>query len=205
MERKQGFLFRCVDVVMELFAMAATVSRARAACATTRDPEAARAARARRPLLPHGAAARCAGSSATSGATRTRARTSVAASVMQGEHALAREGHPRHRPHAGGLQDALAAGAASGEFRESGRGRVVTPPLPGPRAQHAAHVVLPPSRLPTTNHQAEVSPAGNACRTASDVAGSTGTSRMSVRRMPGSCLGLSSSRSHCGSVVRLPT
>jgi alkylation response protein AidB-like acyl-CoA dehydrogenase len=29
MERKQGFLFRCVDVVMELFAMAASVSHAR--------------------------------------------------------------------------------------------------------------------------------------------------------------------------------
>lgn len=29
MERKQGFLFRCVDVVMELFAMAATLSRAK--------------------------------------------------------------------------------------------------------------------------------------------------------------------------------
>jgi hypothetical protein len=29
MERKQGFLFRCVDIVMELFAMSATISRAR--------------------------------------------------------------------------------------------------------------------------------------------------------------------------------
>jgi hypothetical protein len=29
MERKQGFLFRCVDVVMELFAMAATCAHAR--------------------------------------------------------------------------------------------------------------------------------------------------------------------------------
>ena len=29
MERKQGFLFRCVDVVMELFAMSATISHAR--------------------------------------------------------------------------------------------------------------------------------------------------------------------------------
>jgi hypothetical protein len=29
MERKQGFLFRCVDIVMELFAMATTISHAR--------------------------------------------------------------------------------------------------------------------------------------------------------------------------------
>jgi len=29
MERKQGFLFRCVDIVMELFVMAATISHAR--------------------------------------------------------------------------------------------------------------------------------------------------------------------------------
>jgi hypothetical protein len=29
MERKQGFLFRCVDIVMELFAMTASLSRAR--------------------------------------------------------------------------------------------------------------------------------------------------------------------------------
>src|SRR5262249_2411599 len=33
MERKQGFLFRCVDVAMELFAMAASISHARALCA----------------------------------------------------------------------------------------------------------------------------------------------------------------------------
>src|SRR5881296_2852981 len=43
MERKQGFLFRCVDVVMELFAMAATISRARR-MADDRHPEAERAA-----------------------------------------------------------------------------------------------------------------------------------------------------------------
>ncbi len=42
MERKQGFLFRCVDVVMELFVMAATISRARQ-MADDRDPEAERA------------------------------------------------------------------------------------------------------------------------------------------------------------------
>jgi len=39
---KQGFLFRCVDVVMELFAMAAVISRARQ-MVDDRDPEAERA------------------------------------------------------------------------------------------------------------------------------------------------------------------
>src|SRR5205814_5537116 len=42
MERKQGFLFRTVDIVMELFAMSATVSRARS-LADSRSPEAAQA------------------------------------------------------------------------------------------------------------------------------------------------------------------
>jgi hypothetical protein len=42
MERKQGFLFRCVDVVMELFAMSATISRARR-MADDHDPNAAKA------------------------------------------------------------------------------------------------------------------------------------------------------------------
>jgi hypothetical protein len=42
MERKQGFLFRCVDVVMELFAMSATLAHARR-MADDRNPEAPRA------------------------------------------------------------------------------------------------------------------------------------------------------------------
>jgi alkylation response protein AidB-like acyl-CoA dehydrogenase len=42
MERKQGFLFRCVDIVMELFAMAASLSHARALLAE-RHPDAERA------------------------------------------------------------------------------------------------------------------------------------------------------------------
>jgi len=42
MERKQGFLFRCVDVVMELFAMAASCSNARHML-DTHHPEAAKA------------------------------------------------------------------------------------------------------------------------------------------------------------------
>ena len=52
MERKQGFLFRCVDVVMELFAMAATVSRARQHARRRATPRREQRARARRPLLP---------------------------------------------------------------------------------------------------------------------------------------------------------
>ncbi len=43
MERKQGFLFRCVDIVMELFVMAATVAHARQ-LQDDRAPEAAPAA-----------------------------------------------------------------------------------------------------------------------------------------------------------------
>jgi alkylation response protein AidB-like acyl-CoA dehydrogenase len=42
MERKQGFLFRCVDVVMELFAMSAACSHARA-LSDQKRPEAAKA------------------------------------------------------------------------------------------------------------------------------------------------------------------
>jgi alkylation response protein AidB-like acyl-CoA dehydrogenase len=42
MERKQGFLFRCVDIAMELFAMAASISHARALLAE-RHPDAERA------------------------------------------------------------------------------------------------------------------------------------------------------------------
>jgi alkylation response protein AidB-like acyl-CoA dehydrogenase len=42
MERKQGFLFRCVDIVMELFAMTASLSRARALL-DERHPDAERA------------------------------------------------------------------------------------------------------------------------------------------------------------------
>ena len=42
MERKQGFMFRCVDIVMELFAMTATVARTRQMI-DDRDPDATKA------------------------------------------------------------------------------------------------------------------------------------------------------------------
>ena len=74
MERKQGFLFRCVDVVMELFAMSATISHARQML-DARHPEARARRRARRPLLPQRAPSGEAVLPATCGATTTPSRT----------------------------------------------------------------------------------------------------------------------------------
>jgi alkylation response protein AidB-like acyl-CoA dehydrogenase len=90
MERKQGFLFRCVDIVMELFAMTAAVARARQML-DDRHPEAERAAQladlfcrgSRRKVqrlfheLWHNDDAR---------------KNTVAAGVMKGEHALLADG-----------------------------------------------------------------------------------------------------------------
>ena len=63
LQNKQAFLFRLVDVANELFAMAATVSRAQRAAPTSGAPEAADARRAGRPLLPQRAPPRRARSS----------------------------------------------------------------------------------------------------------------------------------------------
>ena len=72
MERRQAFLFRSVDIAMELFAMAATVAHA-ARLADGRYPEAERA-RELADLFCGGRGGRCAVSSATCGTTTTRAR-----------------------------------------------------------------------------------------------------------------------------------
>ena len=70
MERRQAFLFRTVDIAMELFAMAAATTHA-ARLADGRYPEAEAAA-----SWPTSSAgtrgARCGGSSATCGATTMR-------------------------------------------------------------------------------------------------------------------------------------
>jgi hypothetical protein len=90
MERKQGFLFRCVDIVMELFAMAAAVTHARQ-MSDDRHPEAAHAGEladlfcrsSRRKVrrlfrdLWHNEDAR---------------KTVLAAAVMKGDHAWLEEG-----------------------------------------------------------------------------------------------------------------
>jgi hypothetical protein len=90
MERKQGFLFRCVDIVMELFAISASVSHARRML-DDRDPDAERAAdladlfcrNSRRKVrqlfrdLWHNEDAR---------------KNQLAASVMKGEHAWLEQG-----------------------------------------------------------------------------------------------------------------
>jgi alkylation response protein AidB-like acyl-CoA dehydrogenase len=90
MERKQGFLFRCVDVVMELFAMTAALARARQ-MREDRHPEAERAEQL--------ADLFCRGSRRTvkrlfhelwsNDDTRKNA---VAASVMKGEYPMLGEG-----------------------------------------------------------------------------------------------------------------
>ena len=102
-------------------------SRARASMRRRPRPRGGAGARARRPLLPHAPPQGAAGSFRDLWSNDDAAQEPRRGERDEGRAGVARGRRHRHRPHAGGLQDALAAGAASGEFRESGRGRVVTP------------------------------------------------------------------------------
>jgi alkylation response protein AidB-like acyl-CoA dehydrogenase len=83
MERKQGFLFRCVDVVMELFAMAATISRTRQ-MVDARDPDAERALELA-DLFCRTASRKVRGLFRDLWSNEDAGKNRVAASVMQGE------------------------------------------------------------------------------------------------------------------------
>jgi hypothetical protein len=90
MERKQGFLFRCVDVVMELFAMTATLARARQ-LRDDRHPEADDAAELADLFCRTSSrkVKRCFRDLWSNDDAR---KNKVAASVMNSEHALLTEG-----------------------------------------------------------------------------------------------------------------
>ena len=84
MERKQGFLFRCVDVVMELFAMAASVAHAKALSDANR-PEAAQAMELA-DLFCRGARRRVRRSFRDLWRNEDARKNQVAANVMKGNH-----------------------------------------------------------------------------------------------------------------------
>ncbi len=90
MERKQGFLFRCVDIVMELFAMSASVAHARA-LKDAGSPEAARA-RDLADLFCRGARRRVDDSFRALWRNSDSSMNQVAAQVMKGEHTWLAEG-----------------------------------------------------------------------------------------------------------------
>lgn len=90
MERKQGFLFRCVDIVMELFAMAATLSHARH-LKDTNSPEAERALDLA-DLFCKQAERRVKNSFRALWSNDDKALNRVAAQVMKGEHTWLGEG-----------------------------------------------------------------------------------------------------------------
>jgi alkylation response protein AidB-like acyl-CoA dehydrogenase len=90
MERKQGFLFRCVDVVMELFAMTAAVARARQML-DDRHPEAERAAQLA-DLFCRGSRRRVKRLFHELWSNDDARKNALAASVMKGEHPLLTEG-----------------------------------------------------------------------------------------------------------------
>jgi len=90
MERKQGFLFRCVDIVMELFAMSATLSHARA----LKDAGSADAKRAEElaDLFCQKAQRRVQSSFKALWSNEDGALNKVAAHVMGGEHTWLSQG-----------------------------------------------------------------------------------------------------------------
>ncbi len=90
MERKQGFLFRCVDVVMELFAMSATVSHARQ-LVDARDPHAERAVELA-DLFCRNARRKVLRSFGELWRNDDAGKNRVAANVMKGDHAWLEEG-----------------------------------------------------------------------------------------------------------------
>jgi alkylation response protein AidB-like acyl-CoA dehydrogenase len=90
MERKQGFLFRCVDVVMELFAMAASISHARQLGAE-RHPDAERAVELA-DLFCRNARRKVQRLFHDLWSNDDARKNRLAASVMKGEHRLLAEG-----------------------------------------------------------------------------------------------------------------
>jgi hypothetical protein len=90
MERKQGFLFRCVDIVMELFAMAASVCHARQ-LHDNREAEAEHAA-ALADLFCRGSRRRVRRLFQDLWSNEDARKNQLVASVMQGEHVWLEEG-----------------------------------------------------------------------------------------------------------------
>jgi len=90
MERKQGFLFRCVDIVMELFAMSASLAHARQML-DDRHPEAERAVQLA-DLFCRGSRRKVKRLFHELWSNDDATKNAVAASVMKGEHALLSEG-----------------------------------------------------------------------------------------------------------------
>jgi alkylation response protein AidB-like acyl-CoA dehydrogenase len=90
MERKQAFLFRCVDVLMELFAMAATLSRTKTLL-DANDPEAPHAAELTE-LFCRMSRRKVDAVLRALWRNDDASRNAVAASVMQGDHAWLESG-----------------------------------------------------------------------------------------------------------------
>jgi alkylation response protein AidB-like acyl-CoA dehydrogenase len=90
MERKQGFLFRCVDIAMELFAMAASISHARALLAE-RHPDAEQAVELA-DLFCRNAGRKVRRLFVDLWSNDDARKNRLAASVMKGDHHLLAEG-----------------------------------------------------------------------------------------------------------------